>query len=65
MFTVGIFCVVHFPTNTVRHASSQSECHLGYCEYCPGEQNLKQMLTVVFRFQATEVVYKQWLATER
>jgi hypothetical protein len=28
--------------------SSLPEYHLGYCEYCPNEQNLKQMLTDLF-----------------
>jgi hypothetical protein len=39
---------------------SSPECHLGYCEYCTGEQNLMQMLTDLFGLNATdEVMYRK------
>jgi hypothetical protein len=50
----------------IMYNPSLPECRLEYCEYCPGEQNLKEMPTDFSELQATdEMTYKQWLTKDR
>ena len=63
----------HYELNSYKHCLSQlicnpslPECHLGSCKYCPGEGNLKAILTDAFETNAVdEVTYKQWVTTDR